>query len=105
MVSLSDFGRNWQMGYRYIPDSRSDQQPAADGYSVHRVPGNNNNSINNDSNGGEKEETTARGSYYTAAVVAPLVCHVVNRTVRANGRYLFLSFSEPRAFENIHDSG
>lgn len=49
-VYLSVFGRNRQMGYRHIPDSRSDQQPAADGHSVHRVSGNNNNNNNNNSN-------------------------------------------------------
>jgi len=40
----------------------------------------------------------------SAVVVAKLVCHAVNQMVLANDRYLFSSFSEPRAFENVHDS-
>ena len=51
------------MGYRYIPDSRFDQQPAADGHSIYRVPGNynnmNNNNDNNNDSKGDGEETTA----------------------------------------------
>lgn len=37
---FADSGRNRQMGYRHIPDSRSYQQPAAYRNSVLRVSGN-----------------------------------------------------------------
>lgn len=45
---FTDFGRNRQMGYWHIPDSRSDQQPAADSHRVHRIPGNDNNDNDNE---------------------------------------------------------
>lgn len=95
----------WGIDIFRIADLTNNRPLTAIAYTVFQVTTNNNNSNNNDSNGGDEEETTAKGSYYTAAVVAPLVCHAVNRTVRANGLYLFLSFSEPRAFENVYDSG
>jgi len=41
----------------------------------------------------------------SAVVVAKLVCHAVNQMAIANDRFLFFSFSEPRAIENVHDSG
>jgi len=42
----------------------------------------------------------------SAVVVAKLVCYAVNQMVSlANDRYLFFLFSEPRAIENVHDSG
>lgn len=92
------------MGYRYIPDSRFDQQPAADGHSVYRVPGNNHNNNNNNDSKGDFSGMIIH-LLLSSCEVAKLVCHAVNQMANANDRYLFFFFSEPRAIENVHDTG